>query len=928
VRRIPGLRRLFRLPHRTPRTLDADVDDELRFHLDMRAAELTARRGLAPADARAEALRQFGDVEDARRYMRGEDARTETTTRRRELMADLRQDLMHALRALRRSPGFTAVVVLALAFGIGATTAIFTLVDAMLLRPLPVPAPNQLVGFGDQAQVGVTNTGPPSTANFSYELYRDLRDHTRLVSGLFATGYSSRLEVVVPDGAGGTASGRGDAAGDAEPERARGRLVSGNYFPVLGVRAEAGRTLLPADDRAPGAGPVAVISHDYWERRFARDPRIVGRTILVNRTPITIVGVAAAGFFGEVAGSRMDLWIPLTMQPLLMPNQDWLHGRGTSWLLLMGRLAPGATRAAAAAELTMLARRAIADGGGAPNDTASARVESYDGRRGIFGAPKEIRPVLATLLALALVVLLVVSANVANLLLARAVARRTEIGVRLAMGAGRLRIMRHLLTESVVLGASAGVLAVLVVQGATAALVHQLGADGPPLPIDGALGGRVLAFAAGLSLLTAVVLGLVPATQGTRVDLAGALRTQGRGVSGGPLGASGRGLGLGQWLVVGQVALSLVLLAGAGLLVRTAENLQAVDAGLARDELLVVSVDANSAGYAGERVQALYRQLGDRLQRLPGVRGVTWSQNGLFSGIESSATLQVDGFVARSADDTSAFTDQVGPGYFHTIGARIVRGRDIEPRDDTHGARVAVVNATMARFYFGNRDPIGQSFHIDTTRYTVVGVAADVTGRSLGAGPIRRPYTAIAQGGGPSLVVFAIRTTGDPARLADAARREVLATDASLRVRAATPLAALMRESIAPQRIVAYLAGVAGALALALTALGLYGVMTYTIARRTSEFGLRMALGARPWDVTRMVLRETMGLVVVGAAVGIPAALGVARLLRHQLVGVGLVDPPTLAATLAVLATVAAVAGYRPASRAAQASPQSALHER
>jgi predicted permease len=821
-------------------------------------------------------------------------------------------------------------VVLALAFGIGATTAIFTLVDALLLRPLPVSRPEQLVGFGDQALVGVTNTGPPSTASFSYELYLALRDRTRLVSGLVASGYSSRFEVVVPDplGAAGAAAARG---GDAAPERARGRLVSGNYFAVLGVRAAAGRTLVPDDDRAPGAGPVAVISDGYWRRRFGRDPAVVGRTVLVNRTPITIVGVAAPGFAGEVAGTRMDVWMPLTMQPLLTPNQDWLHGRNTSWLLLFGRLRPGATPGQAGAELTLLARRAIAEGGGAPSDTLGARVEAYDARRGIFGAPKEVRPMLLTLLALALVVLLVVGANVANLLLARAVARRTEIGVRLAMGAGRLRVMRHLLAESVLLGAAAGVLAVLVVQGASALLTRQLGASGEPLPVDGTLGGRVLAFAAALSLATATVLGLVPATQGTRVDLAAALRSQGRGVAGGPSGGSlgsGRGLGLGRWLVVGQVSLSLVLLAGAGLLVRTAAHLGDLDVGVARDELLIVSVDANAAGYRGDRAQALYRQLAERLERLPGVRAVTYSQNGLFSGIEASATFQVDGFVARSADDTSAFTDQVGPGYFRTIGARIVRGRDVEARDDARSARVAVINESTARFYFGARDPIGQSFRIDTTRYTIVGVSADVIGRDLRAGPTRRLYTAIAQGGGGGLVVFELRIAGDPARLADAARRAVLAADAALRVRAAQPLAALMRESIAPQRVVASLAGVAGGLALALTALGLYGVMSYTIARRTNEFGLRMALGARPWDVTRMVLRETMGLVALGAAVGLPAALGAAQLLRHQLVGVGLVDPPTLAAALAVLVVVAAAAGYRPASRAANASPQSALRER
>jgi predicted permease len=916
-------RPLFRLPFRAGRDLDADVDAELRFHLDMRAAELTAR-GLTPEAARTEALRQFGDLEDARRYMRAADADRETATRRREQMIDLRQDLTLAARTLRRSPGFAAVVVLALAFGIGATTAIFTLVDALLLRPLPVAHPERLVGFGDPALVGVTNTGAPRTDNFSYELYLAFRDRARLLSGLTATGYSSRLDVVVP--AAGASAGA-----VAEPERVRGRLVSGNYFAVLGVRAAAGRTFGADDDRAPGASPVAVISDAYWRRRFGRDPAVVGRSILVNRVPVTVVGVAAPGFGGEVVGRQSDVWLPLTMQPLLLPNQDWLRDRRVSWLMMMGRLRPGVTPAQAGAELTALARQALAEGGGPPRDSRTVHVDAFDGRRGILGIPAATRAGLATLLALTLLVLGVVSANVANLLLARTAARRAEIGVRLAMGAGRLRVVRQLLAESVLLGAAAGAIALLVVAAGRALLFRWLAASGEPIPADLRLDARVLGFAAALSLGTALLLGLVPAARGTRLDLAAALRSRGRGTSGGaqdgtPGGARWR-LGFGQWLVVAQVALSIVLLAGAGLLLRTARHLEDVDVGVARDRLLVVAVDAQAAGYSGERLAALHRQLAERLRSLPGVERVAYSQNGLFSGIDAGATLQVAGFVPRAADDTSASTDQVSAGYFATIGARIVRGRDVEARDDARGARVAVINETMARFYFGARDPVGQAFTIDGTPHTIVGVAADVRDHSLSARPARRFYTAMAQGGAPGLVVFTVRTAGDPARLTDAARRAVLAENPSLRLRNASPLAELMRESIGPQRLLASLAGVAGGLALLLTALGLHGVMTYAIVRRTGEFGLRMALGARPRDVTRLVLRETLTLVALGAAAGVPAALGAARLLRHQLVGVGLVDPPTLIATLAGLSAVAAVAGYRPARRAARSSPQEALRE-
>jgi predicted permease len=411
----------------------------------------------------------------------------------------------------------------------------------------------------------------------------------------------------------------------------------------------------------------------------------------------------------------------------------------------------------------------------------------------------------------------------------------------------------------------------------------------------------------------------------TRVDLAVALRSNVRGSNGDPLGGTGRRLGLGKWLVIGQVAVSLVLLAGAGLLMRSVGNMRSTDVGLARDELLIVSVEAHVSGYSGARFNALIGQLAERLHAIPGVRAVTYSQNGIFSGIEAQSTLQVPGFVARTAGDTTAYADQVSAGYFRTIGARLLRGRDIEARDDAGSPRVAVINQTMARFYFGNRDPIGESFRVDANRYEIVGVVADVTGQNLHSAATRRYYTAIAQGGVGGHIVFELRMAGDPALAASAARREILATNSLLRVRSAQPLSNLMRDSIMPEILLASLGGVAGGLALALAALGLYGVMTYAIARRTTEFGLRIALGARPSDVTRMVLRETMVLFLVGTAIGIPMALGVAALLRHQLVGIGLVDPPTLIIALVVLAASAGLAGYRPASRAGRVAPQTAI---
>jgi predicted permease len=925
--RIPGVRRVFRFPWRTARAVERDIDEEIAFHLDMRAAELRAGRGLSEGAARAEALRQFGDLEDARRYIRRMDQGTETSTRRRELMSDFTQDLRQGVRALLRTPGFTLIAVLALALGIGATTSIFTLVNAILLRPLAVVAhPEQLVAVGNPGMVGAMSFGSARTDLFSVPLYRDLRDRSRTVSGLLASGRSNRLDVVIPD------SGRSAAAGAAEPEHPRGRLVSGNYFAVLGVPAVAGRTFTMEEDRGPGSGPVAVIAHGYWKRRFGMAREAIGQTILVNRTPITIVGVAPPDFVGEIVGGATDIWLPMTMQPLIIPGSSFLEDRSANWLLLMGRLRPDATLSQAATEFNGIARQSITAGASTPDERAALPrvledpVPVEPGGRGFSRVRQNFRGPLALLMAATGLVLLIVCANVANLMLARAAARHTEIGVRLALGAGRGRLVRQLLTESLALGFAGGALGVLFAWWGSTLLLRATSRGSSPVPLDTVPDLRVLAFAALLSLATTLLFGLLPAARATRVELATTLRAHARGLSGSLMGGSGRRLGLGKLLVIAQVALSLVLLIGAGLLVRSARNLQRADVGMARDELLIVQVDLQTGGVEPERSLGLVRELTERVGRVPGVRAVTYSENGIFSGTESNSSLQVSGFVAKTAEDSIANSDQVGPNYFTAIGAHLLRGREIGPQDVRDAPRVAVVNESFARFYFAGREAVGQRLQVDSNSFEVVGVAPDFRNQSLREPPVRRFYTAIAQNrSGPGYVVLEVRTAGDPARVANAVRREILAADSRLRVLGADPLTVLMRDSIAQERLVARLASVAGGMALVLAALGLYGVMTYTIVRRTGEFGLRMALGARPWDVTRMVLRETMLLFVVGVAVGIPVALGAVRMMKSQLVGVGLLDPVTLAVALVVLGGSALFAGYRPASRAARVAPQEAL---
>lgn len=921
---IPGVRRLFRFPWRTRRSVEADFDDEVRLHLELRERELQERHGMDPSSARAEALRQFGDIDATRRYVSQTDVRVERAARRRLGLEGMRQDLLRALRGLRRGPGFAAVVILSLAFGIGSVTAAFALVDALMLRPLPVPQPERLIGFGDPGASGRTDTGPPGTALFSYPLYLALRDGSQVVPGLAASGYSSRFEVTVPAGQGAPAPT--DGSGEAEPWR--GRLVSGNFFAVLGVRAAAGRLLTADDDRAPGASPVAVISHAYWERRFELDPSIVGRTIVVNETPVTVVGVAAEGFAGEVAGNSTGLWMPLTLQPLLLPNQRWLDDWHTSWLLLLGRGREGATPAAAGEELTALARNAVAAGtDAAPTAVSRLTVQGYGAPRGFSGAPREFRVALATLLGLAALLLLVVCANVANLLVARTAGRRTELGVRLALGGSRWRVVRMLMTESVVLGTVAGALALVVLLAASELMVRRLGMLPAASVLDIARGPRVLAFAAILSLAAACSLGLVPALRATHEGVASALRSGSAGIHGDPLLGSGRRFGLGKWLVVGQIAVSLVLLSAAGLFYRTATHLARTDIGAARDEVVMMKVDAHSLP-AGEGRRLAQERVAARLAALPGVRAVSYSQNGLFSGIETGTSVHVPGFDAQAPGDTLVLADRVGADYFAAVGARILLGRGIDAGDGSRAAPVAVVNESMARFFFADGGALGRGFEVDGTGYQVVGVVADIRHQNLRSPPDRRYYVPIAHGEAPGLVVFALRVHGDPAEVATAAAREVRAMEPRMRVRDARPLASLVRESIVPEILVASLAAAAGVLALGLAALGLYGVIAQMVARRRSEFGLRLALGAGPGDVTRMVLRQSLGLFLLGSAVGLPLAVGVARVVRSQLVGVAIFDPRTLALALGVLAATAALAAYRPARRAAGVPPQDALrHE-
>lgn len=914
------MRRVFRIPFLRGR-IDREIEDELAFHLETRTRKLIDS-GWSPDDARREAIRQFGDLAAVRASCAELDQQRDRAMIRANVISELRQDTAFAMRTLRRNAGFTSLIVIALAVGIGANTAIFTLVDAVLVSRLPVKNPDALVAIGNPARVGGISTGFPQTNLISYPLYKDLRDRNKLFSGLLASGRSDRLDVRV------------DSRGE-ELEHPRGRFVSGNYFSVLGARAMLGRTFDASVDDTRGASPVITISYAYWTRRFHNDPSIVGRQIGVNGMKMTIIGVTDPGFTGEIVGISNDIWLPISMVDALRPNARRLDDRQFNWLLLLGRLEPGATLAQAEREIPTLMQQSIV--AGSPPVTAKAFLEGKpqyfvsSGMKGFSRIRELFRAPLVTLMIGVALILAIICANVANLLLARAIARGRELSVRLALGAGRGRLVRQLLTESAVLaGLGAGV-GLVVAWWSSRGLV-ALAADGATFAVNTSLRPSVLAFTAGISAGAVLLFGLVPALRASRLDLASSIR------AGSPsLHASARGsrrFPLGTALIASQVALSVVLLVGAGILVRSLRSLELQDVGVDRQHLIVVDLDITTPGYRGARLGSLAHALRDRIAAIPGVASVTYSENGLFSGTENGTTIEVPGFTAREIADTSVGYDNVGPGYAHTLGARIIDGRDIAASDEGKPPRIALVNESFAKFFYPGQRALGKYFHVnDSIAVQIVGVIGDIHDHDLTSQIPRRMYLPFAHTDSqpgqlypPYTMRLEVSAARDPVSLVQPIRAAVHAVDPQLPISGIDPLVTLMAQSIAQQRLLTQLATGYGVLALLLAAIGLYGVMTYSISRRTSEIGLRVALGAERGRIVRMILRDSLRLVATGLVIGIPLALGATRLLEAQLHGVKPDDPYSLGAAVLVLLAVAILAALLPAMRAANVAPIVALH--
>ncbi len=834
------------------------------------------------------------------------------------------QDLRYGLRIMHTNPAFTLVAVITLALGIGANTAIFSLINAVILSTLPVNRPAELVAVGDPAIANSHNIGTPSTANFSYPLYRVLRDQNSVFSGMMASGNVHRTKVET-------------ASSVLVTDDATSVLVTGNYFSVLGVNPLRGRTLTPEDDGAPGAHPVAVVSYDFWTRKLAQDADVVGRTIKLNGSSFNIVGVASPGFLGDTVGDKQDFWVPMAMQAQMMPGRPWLENVQASWLRTIGRLKPGVTMAQAEANLNVIFQQwvrgpqVLALDPGDQDALRKTKVPVAPGGPGFSGFRADSVIPLVVLMAITGLVLLIACVNVANLLLARATTRQKEIAVRLAIGASRMRLIRQMLTESLLLAFAGGVTGLLMAGWGTKALLRLAVSARTSESISVTPDARVFAFTAAVCLVTGLLFGLAPALRSSRVPVGPTLKE----------GALGKGKGgrfsLGKVLVVLQVSVCLLVLFAAGLLLRSLRNLKNVDLGYSKEHILMARADPVAAGYKPVQIINFQQEMIPRLAALPGVASVTASENGLFSGTESNSTMKIEGYAAAKDQEREIFWDEVGAGYFKALQVPVLLGREFGPQDTATSSRVIVINESAAKFYFGKASPIGRRIWFDDPKdadkpLEIIGVVRDVRDHQL-RGPVQRRFyistTQLENGLNAEdklyAINFEIRTTEKPEAIAESVRKAFAALDSTVPLSRLRTVEELVNSSISQDILISKLSMFFGVLALGLACVGLYGLMSYMVSGRTKEIGLRMALGAQRPTVLWMVLCEVIQLVLIGVVVGVPVALTASQLLRSMLFGLKATDPVSMVVVVLVLGTVALLAGLIPARRATKVDPMVAL---
>jgi predicted permease len=904
---------------------EREINEELRAYFDAAVNE-KMRAGMSREDALRAARLEMGSMEAVKEAIR--------SAGWERLLETLWQDIRFALRQLRRSPALTAVVILSLALGIGANTAIFSLMDAVMLKSLPVKDPQQLVLLqwatptSQLPPVAVmsslhgdmfpTRTGGMESTSFSYPAFQEFGARNHVFSSLFGFQSADRVNVII----------HGHAT------LAYGEMVTGDYFSGLGVAPVAGRAITGADEKV-GATPVAVVSYGFWQRQFGGSPSALGRPITLNGVPFTLVGVAPPEFFGVRPGSKLDIWVPISAQPQILPQWDragesWFTEHNRWWVVMMGRLETGVASQQALAEMKVLFTQSMTAGlKPPPKPQLLPQVQLASASQGINELRERFSQPLWLLMALVALVLLIACANVANLLLARATTRQKEIAVRLAMGAGRQRLVRQLLTESLLLSFLGGAAGLLVAFWGTHVLLALMASGRDPVLLTVSPDVAILAFTAAASLLTGVLFGLVPALRATRLRLTPSLK-ENTGTSGAEPGAKST---LSRALVVAQVAVCMLLLIAAGLFVRTLENLENQNFGFDQYHLLLFRIDPTQAGYRGTRLVTFYQELRGRIEAFPGVQSASFSSDGLIGAGMSIEGISVEGYTPnRSGREESAWTNNVGPDYFRATGIGLILGRTIGAEDTESSPKVAVVNEALVREIFGKANPIGRRFGFGRARstadeYSIVGVVQNAKYQELrkpAPSTVYIPYAQMAERGWPS-AYFEVRTAGNPLAMVPDLRRIVDSMNKELPLSDVRTETEKIDQALMQERLFAWLSSFFGFLAMLLACVGLYGVMNYSVVRRTSEIGIRMALGAQPGSILRLVMRDVAAILAVGVTAGVCISIAAVGVLQNMLFGLSARDPITLIGSACVLSAAALLAGYLPARRATKVDPLVAL---
>jgi predicted permease len=836
-------------------------------------------------------------------------------------MNSILQDVRYAIRMLLKSPGFTAIAVLTLALGIGANTAIFSLIDAVMLKTLPVKHPGQLVLLSWDTNKWPGNfgqTGGDSSLSFSYPAFEEFSQQNHVLSGVFAfvpLGFTPQNTTVSFNG---------------EPTLANGMMVTGNFFSGLGVTPLLGRAISDADEPG-GAARVAVISYPYWTRQFARDPSVIGKSVALNGIPFTIVGVTPAEFYGVQPGTAPDIWMAFADRPNLRPwGSEPYHGSSVftakDWICLniMGRLNPSQTRTQAEAALDTIFHNMVTSDWKPDKPDQVPHLQLLPASQGISDLREGFAQPLKVLMWAVGLVLLIACANLATLLLARATGRHKEISVRLAMGGTRSRVIRQLLTESILLSTIGGAVGLLVADWGTQALLALIASGDNPTALDVRPDPRVLLFTVAASVLTGILFGIAPALSAAKVDLASAMREAASNISG------GGGNRLGKLLVVAQVAASLVLMIGAGLYIRTLQNMEKMNLGFNQNNLLLFGLDPTRTGYHGERLVNLFDQVREQIQSLPGVKAVTLYEFAPFTGWSSNTSVTIEGS-SRKVDNKIVRFGTVGPDFFATMQVPVVLGRDIQISDTSNSPKVGVVNQTFVHTFLGDENPIGHYFNLgaagtDKRRFQIVGVVKDLELTDLHDHPRPKafiPYTQVSDE--LDTMYFEVRSAGDPTALLSEIRGTVSQADPDLPLMGVKTQTEQTAEALTQERVFARLSTFFGLVALLLACIGLYGTMAYSVTRKTHEIGIRMALGASPAGVLRMVIAQGLQLALMGVVIGVAAGFGLTRLIASMMYGISPTDPLTFVAVSVVLIFVASLACFIPARRAMRVDPIIAL---